>query len=55
MPVYHEDPADSLGLLAALAATGETTLRDVYMINRGYEDLPTRLNALGASISVFTE
>ena len=42
-------------LLAALAATGETTLRDVYMINRGYEDLPTRLNALGASINVFTE
>ena len=40
-------------LLAALAASGETTLRDVYMINRGYEDLPTRLGALGAKISVF--
>lgn len=40
-------------LLAALGASGETTLRDVYMINRGYEDLPTRLNKLGASITVF--
>lgn len=40
-------------LLAALAATGETELRDVYMINRGYEDLPTRLGALGAQIEVF--
>lgn len=40
-------------LLAALAATGETELRDVYMINRGYEDLPTRLGALGAEIEVF--
>lgn len=41
-------------LLAALAAQGETTLRDVYMINRGYEDLPTRLGKLGASIQVFS-
>ena len=40
-------------LLAALAASGETTLRDVYMINRGYEDLPTRLGASGAKITVF--
>ncbi len=40
-------------LLAALAAQGETVLRDVYMINRGYEDLPARLGALGAHIEVF--
>lgn len=40
-------------LFAALAATGETELRDVYVINRGYEDLPTRLGALGADVSVF--
>ena len=40
-------------LLAALAASGETELRDVYVINRGYEDLPTRLGGLGAEISVF--
>ena len=40
-------------LLAALAARGESVLRDVYMINRGYEDLPRRLNELGANIEVF--
>lgn len=39
-------------LLAALAAKGTSTLRDVYVINRGYEDLPNRLNALGAKIIV---
>jgi UDP-N-acetylglucosamine 1-carboxyvinyltransferase len=39
-------------LLAALAAKGTSTLRDVYVINRGYEDLPNRLNALGAKIVV---
>ncbi|MDR1851457.1 MAG: UDP-N-acetylglucosamine 1-carboxyvinyltransferase [Propionibacteriaceae bacterium] len=40
-------------MLAALAADGTTDLRDVYVINRGYEDLPNRLNALGANIQVF--
>jgi UDP-N-acetylglucosamine 1-carboxyvinyltransferase len=40
-------------LLAALAARGTSVLRDVYVINRGYEDLPNRLNALGARIDVF--
>jgi len=40
-------------LLAALAASGTTLLRDVYVINRGYEDLPNRLNALGAKIEAF--
>jgi UDP-N-acetylglucosamine 1-carboxyvinyltransferase len=42
-------------LLAALAAKGESVLRDVYVINRGYEDLPTRLNQLGAHIETFSE
>lgn len=42
-------------LLAAMAAKGESVLRDVYMINRGYEDLPARLNRLGANIEVFYE
>jgi UDP-N-acetylglucosamine 1-carboxyvinyltransferase len=37
-------------LLAMLAAPGTSTLRDVYSINRGYEDLASRLNALGAHI-----
>ena len=40
-------------MLAAMAARGTTNLHDVYVINRGYEDLPQRLNALGANISTF--
>ena len=40
-------------LLAAMAARGTTNLKDVYVINRGYEDLPHRLNKLGANISTF--
>ncbi|RRD51162.1 UDP-N-acetylglucosamine 1-carboxyvinyltransferase [Arachnia propionica] len=39
--------------LAALAARGTTVLRDVYVINRGYEDLPQRFNRLGAQINTF--
>lgn len=42
-------------LLAMLAADGTSTLRDVYSINRGYEDLANRLNALGADIESFRE
>ncbi len=37
-------------LIAMLAAPGISTLRDVYSINRGYEDLANRLNLLGAKI-----
>lgn len=37
-------------LLAMLAAEGKSTLRDVYSINRGYEELAQRLNSLGANI-----
>lgn len=37
-------------LLAMLAAPGKSTLRDVYSINRGYEDFANRLNNLGADI-----
>lgn len=40
-------------LLAMLAARGTSVLRSVYVINRGYEDLAARLNALGAQIEVF--
>lgn len=39
-------------LLAMLAAPGTSVLRNVYSINRGYEDLAHRLNSLGANISV---
>lgn len=37
-------------MLAMLAAPGESILRDVYNIKRGYEDLAERLNDLGADI-----
>ena len=37
-------------LLAMLAAPGKSILRDVYSINRGYEDLANRLNSIGAKI-----
>lgn len=42
-------------LLAMLAAPGESTLRDVYSINRGYEDFANRLNALGAHIETIRD
>jgi UDP-N-acetylglucosamine 1-carboxyvinyltransferase len=42
-------------LLAMLAAPGESILRDVYSINRGYEDFASRLNALGANIETWRE
>ncbi|MDO5533431.1 MAG: UDP-N-acetylglucosamine 1-carboxyvinyltransferase [Propionibacteriaceae bacterium] len=40
-------------LLASMSARGITVLRDVYVINRGYEDLANRLNKLGADIQTF--
>ena len=42
-------------LLAMLAAPGRSTLRDVYSINRGYEDLANRLNSIGADIEVMSD
>ena len=42
-------------LLAMLAAPGVSVLRDVYSINRGYEDFANRLNALGADIETVQE
>ena len=42
-------------LLAMLAAPGVSTLRNVYSINRGYEDLAHRLNSLGAKITVIRD
>ncbi|HKY74108.1 MAG TPA: UDP-N-acetylglucosamine 1-carboxyvinyltransferase, partial [Patescibacteria group bacterium] len=37
-------------VLAALTATGTTTLRNVEQIDRGYEELDKRLRSLGAQI-----
>lgn len=42
-------------LLGMLAAPGVSTLRNIYSINRGYEDLAERLNTLGAKISVIRD
>ncbi len=42
-------------LIAMLAAPGISILRNVYSINRGYEDLADRLNSLGAQITVMHE
>lgn len=63
--VYIEGPADFRGtevicppalrpavivLIAMLAARGTSVLRNVYSINRGYEDLVRRLRSIGAKI-----
>jgi len=45
----------SLLLTGMLAAKGTSMLRNVYTINRGYEDIAERLNSLGAHITVLNE
>lgn len=42
-------------LIGMLAAPGLSILRNVYTINRGYEDLAQRLNSLGARITILSE
>ncbi|MFD6415538.1 UDP-N-acetylglucosamine 1-carboxyvinyltransferase [Streptomyces sp. NPDC060194] len=42
-------------LLAMMAATGTSVLRNVYVINRGYEELAERLNSVGAQIEIFRD
>lgn len=42
-------------LIGMLASSGISMLRNVYTINRGYEDLAERLNSLGAHITVVHE
>lgn len=45
----------SLLLIGMLAAPGTSMLRNVYTINRGYEDIANRLNNIGAEIEVINE
>lgn len=45
----------SLLLIGMLAAEGVSTLRNIYTIQRGYEDLAERLNSLGARIEIFQD
>ncbi len=42
-------------LIAMLAAPGVSVLRNVYVIDRGYEDLAMRLSSLGAQIEPFRD
>ncbi len=42
-------------LIGMLAANGISILRNVYSINRGYEDLAERLNSIGAHITIINE
>lgn len=39
-------------LIAMLGAEGASMLRNVYMINRGYEEIAGRLNSIGADIKI---
>lgn len=45
----------SLLLIGMLCAEGVSVLRNVYTINRGYEDIAARLNSLGAKIEVVSD
>lgn len=55
-PVMASDLRASAGLvLAALAAKGTTQINRVYHLDRGYEKLEDKLNALGADIERVTE
>lgn len=45
----------SLLLIGMLAAPGISMLRNVYTINRGYEDLAARLNSIGAHIEILSD
>lgn len=42
-------------MIAMLAAPGTSILRNIYSINRGYQDFATRLNQLGADIKPLLE
>jgi UDP-N-acetylglucosamine 1-carboxyvinyltransferase len=39
-------------LITMLGASGTSILRNVYMINRGYEEIAERLNSIGADIKI---
>jgi UDP-N-acetylglucosamine 1-carboxyvinyltransferase len=42
-------------LIAMLGAEGTSILRNVYSINRGYENIAKRLNSIGAKIKILNE
>ena len=50
-PVMASDLRASAGLvLAGLAAEGETDIKRIYHLDRGYEHIDTKLRELGASV-----
>ena len=42
-------------LIAAMSAEGVSTIQNIEQIDRGYRDIETRLNALGARITRIDE
>ncbi len=42
-------------LIGMLGAQGRSVLRNIYSINRGYEDIIVRLNSIGAKIKILRE
>jgi UDP-N-acetylglucosamine 1-carboxyvinyltransferase len=42
-------------LVSMLGAKGESVLKNVYSINRGYENIAERLNKIGANIKLISE
>jgi UDP-N-acetylglucosamine 1-carboxyvinyltransferase len=38
-------------VMAAICATGESRLHNTWYLERGYEDLPTKLSELGVSVA----
>ena len=42
-------------LIGMLAANGTSVLRNIYSINRGYEDFAERLNSIGANVTIMHE
>jgi len=38
-------------LIAAMSAEGTSTIHNIEQIDRGYQDIETRLNAIGARIT----
>ena len=55
IPTRHGPPAlrpSMVILISMLAAPGTSILRNVYMINRGYEEIAKRLNSIGADIKI---
>lgn len=51
----HDLRAGAALIIAGLAAKGTTTIRNIHFVERGYENIVEKLNALGASITRIEE